>query len=178
MDRRSFFGSVGVVLAGLVTRNKVVGKSVPILEGLTDEQMGEIIARFPQYPEPVFMNMNVWRDLRSIEIYKGSLGKHSMWRVEGVTIHATTDFWKRTEIVDIRGLHSVRIMDREWSEYRRISGNWFTLDSSLADPEDRGYRVTAVQGDRIIDGRVDKTVYRCIGPEEVQESIRKSLHCV
>ena len=182
MERRLFFGSVGAVLAGLVTRSEAVGKSVPVLEGLTDEGMAELIARFPQQGQR-FMISSKWKlppagsspmtsgvregiDIYSPRSYHMHSAMHSVWRIEGTTIHNTTYAHlpriPRNESIDIPSLSVIRVRpDRGWVEYRRISGNWFTI-SELADR----YASTAKANGDIIDGRVDRTVYS-FGPTDV-----------
>lgn len=138
MNRRSFFSSMTACLVGLgFFLRKSQGINNPVLEGLTDTDMAELIARFPQGP---YSLMLYFRRLEILEENRYGLVYHSTWKIKGTIIYTTMyseAYGEQTRIIDVRSINFIRMrmgcrVDKRqpMREYKRVSGNWFTLSDS------------------------------------------------
>lgn len=157
MNRRELFTVGGAGVAGLLFPQKTISSSSvrPVLEGWTDDEMGQKIADFPQGPKaylealhqeitkpwgPPFLR-RAWRIILREKNWVYPV--HSSWLVSswdsGVKIHNTvfSVVDPQTEIIDISLLEQIIIYSPSMCEYSRITGTngfgWFTLSGGVND---------------------------------------------
>lgn len=151
MNRREFAAAAGIGVGGLLFPQKVEASFVePILRGLTNLQMAQKIADFPQGPDAVllpdhytetgaFVRWRIGCELRDIN----NVGIcRSTWRVDETVIHgvwskkslvrraslsSTSDkIWNKDFTMDVKDLVFIRfrhfhVYNVEMVQYRRLA---------------------------------------------------------